>query len=176
MPFSNGKPPPTRPIQTDANYIALHIFLSTGSWVHPNNLPWQLLLGRCCCSSWPSKDLRSRPVVSQLVRISNLPSQSDRKTCKQSTASNNTHRTVIYLIIGFHSWRLERQKGPLQICPLHFLVETVMEAPRGKLQIWPVSLSLSAESMAYRQVVPTFHCFNVGCSILVMQLNSDNDS
>lgn len=50
MPFTVASPV-THPIQTNANYTALHIFISTESWVHSHNLPWQLLLGRCCLSA-----------------------------------------------------------------------------------------------------------------------------
>lgn len=75
---------PTRFIQTNANYIALHVFISTGTWVHPHHLPWQPLLGRCSFSSWPSKDFRPQPVVFPLKGISNMPSRAMGKHAQKA--------------------------------------------------------------------------------------------
>lgn len=43
------------------------------------------------------------------------------------------------------------------------------------LAFLPLSLSLSAELMAYRQAVSTFPCFNFSSSVLLILLNGGNE-
>ena len=120
------------------------------------------------------------------MRRSNLPCQSDGETHKQHKEQQHTQDAgddtltlglVIRrcLIIAFHSWRSGREKKrPSLICLAlsHF---SSGGGTIGNLLFWLLSLSLLPERMAHRQVVSTFHCFNLGCSALWRSLNSDSD-